>query len=293
MNDLKIGIKNKTNLTVQLEKIYNVTYYQKTSLLSKLLFKENKYPDIYFHKGYLSSEAIHLIENSKIVVVNSNSVKKDIISKSSNIDISKIHVEYPYLIPKIEYDKTIKKEFKKNFDIEKESKLILFRGSDLSKNGLEVIFDIISRMYKKNFTLLIESNSKQISSLRLQMERSNVSFEYRLLEDYKNIDELFIASDIFILPTKLKYFSLDVLKAMYYKNAVFVMEANPSSELIDTFSLIQTAEDRSMSFKVDSLLINKDELKKIQKENYKIAKKYSLSNSIDKITEIINNSFDI
>jgi len=48
MNDLKIGIKNKTNLTVQLEKIYNVTYYQKTSLLSKLLFKENKYPDIYF-----------------------------------------------------------------------------------------------------------------------------------------------------------------------------------------------------------------------------------------------------
>jgi len=292
MNDIKIGIKNKTNLTVQLEKKYNVTYYQKNTFLSKLLFKENTYPDIYFHKGFLSSEAINLIDNSKIVVVSSNSVKKDILLKSPNLDISKIHVEYPYFIPKTEYNKTIKKEFKKNSDIEKESKLILFRGSDLSKNGLDVIFDIISRMYKKNFTLLIESNAKQISSLRLQMERSKVSFDYRLLEDYENIDELFIASDIFILPTKSKYFSLDVLKAMYYKNAVFVMEANPSSELIDTFSLIQTAEDRSMSFKVDSLLINKDELKKIQKENYKIAKKYSLSNSIDKITTIINNSFD-
>ena len=98
-----------------------------------------------------------------------------------------------------------------------------------------MIFDIISRMYKKNFTLLIESNSKQIASLRLQMERSKVSFDYRLLENYENIDELFISSDIFILPTKSKYFSLDVLKAMHYKNAVFVMEANPLLSLLILF----------------------------------------------------------
>ena len=293
MNSIKIAIKNKTNLTVQLEKKYDVTYYEKPTFLSKLLSKKNTNPDIYFHKGFLSSEAVELIEKSQIVVVSSHSVKKEIIDKVSNIDIEKLHVQYPYFINKMEYDKSIKKEFKKKHNLDKESKILFFRGKDLSKNGLDMIFDVISRMYKDNFTLIIESNLKQITPLKLQMERSEVKFNYILLEDYINIDELFIASDIFILPTQQKYFSLDVLKAMYYKNAVFLMESNHASEIIDTFSLINSREDKSVSFKVDSLLINKDELKKIQKENQEIGKNLTLENNVVEISQIIMDSFDI
>lgn len=293
MNSIKIAIKNKTNLTLQLEKKYDVTYHEKPTFLSTLLLKKKTNPDIYFHKGFLSSEAVLLIESSKIVIVSSNSVKKEIIDKVSNIDIEKLHVRYPYFINKIEYDKSIKKEFKRKNNIKKDSKILFFRGKDLSKNGLETVFDIISRMYKENFTLVIESGSKQIVPLKLKMEKSEVKFNYLLLEDYENVDELFIASDIFILPTQQKYFSLDVLKAMYYRNAVFLMESNHGSEIIDTFSLINTSADRSVSFKVDSLLINKDELKKIQKENQKIAQNFSLEKNIEEIVHIITNSFDI
>ncbi len=152
---------------------------------------------------------------------------------------------------------------------------------------------MISRMYKENFTLIIESNSKQIVPLRLKMERADVQFSYILLEDYENIDEIFISSDIFILPTEQKYFSLDVLKAMHFRNAVFLMESNHASEIIDTFSLIQSSDDRSVSFKVDSLLINKDELKKIQKENQKIAQNLTLEKNVEEIEQILTNSFDI
>jgi len=293
MNSIKIAIKNKTNLTLQLEKKYDVTYYEKPTFFSKILLKKNTNPDIYFHKGFLSSEAVGLIESAQIVIVSSNSVKKEIIDKVSNIDIEKLHVQYPYFMNKIEYDKLIKKEFKKKNNIKKDSKILFFRGRDLSKNGLDTVFDIISRMYKDNFTLIIESGSKQIMPLKLQMERSEVKFNYILLEDYENIDELFIASDILILPTQQKYFSLDVLKAMYYRNAVFLMESNHASEIIDTFSLIQSSEDRSVSFKVDSLLINKDELKKIQKENQVIAQNLSLEKNVEEIVQIITNSFDI
>jgi len=293
MNSIKIAIKNKTNLTLQLEKKYDVTYYKKSTLLSKLLLKKNRNPDIYFHKGFLSSEAVSLIENAQVVVVSSNSVKKEIVNKVSNLDIDKLYVQYPYFINKVEYDKSIKKEFKKKNNIKKDSTILFFRGIELSKNGLDAVFDIISRMYKDNFTLVIESSSKQITPLKLQMGRSEVKFNYLLLEDYKDIDELFIASDIFILPTQQKYFSLDVLKAMYYRNAVFLMESNHASEIIDTFSLIQSSEDRSVSFKVDSLLINKDELKKIQKENQKIVRNFTLEKSLEEIVQIITDSFDI
>lgn len=293
MNSIKIGIKNKTNLTAQLEKKYDVTYYEKPSLLSKLLLKKKTNPDIYFHKGFLSRDAVALIENSRIVIVSSNSVKKEIIKKISNIDISKLHIRHPYFLKKIEYEKSIKKEFKKKNNIDKETKILFFRGNNLSKSGLDIVFDVISRMYKDNFILVIESTLKQIAPLKLKMEKSDIKFNYLLLADYENIDELFISSDIFILPTQQKYFSLDVLKAMYYKNAVFLMESNHASEIIDIFSLIQSAGDRSVSFKVDSLLINKDELKKIQKENYKIAQNYTLESSIEEISQIITDSFDI
>lgn len=292
MNSIKIGIKNRTNLTAQLEKKYDITYYEKATFLSKILLKENKYPDIYFHKGALTADAVSQIENSKLVIVNAQNVKHEISNKISNIDIDKITIMYPYYYNSIDFDKKIKKAFKEKHKIESKSKIIFFRGNDLAKSGLATVMDILSRMYKENYTLVIESTSKQIVALRLQLERSNVKFNYQLFEDYSNIEELFIASDIFILPTAQKYFSTDILKAMYYRNAVFLMEANYASEIIDTFSLIQSAEDRSVSFKVDSLLINKDELKNIQKENQKIVKKLSLENSLLKISNLIDKSFD-
>ncbi|MGB5867726.1 MAG: glycosyltransferase, partial [Arcobacteraceae bacterium] len=182
---------------------------------------------------------------------------------------------------------------RKNHSIEKKSKIILFRGNDLAKNGLGYLFDAISRLYEKNFTLIIESNSQQIHQLRTKMEKANLGYPYILLENYENIDELFIASDIFILPTYLKYFAVDVIRAMSYKNAVFLMEQNHASEVVDVFSLIQNDADRSTSFKLDSLLINKEELKNIQKENYNKALEYTLDKSIEKLIKIIKESFDI
>lgn len=292
MNRIKIGIRTKTNLTLQLEKIYDIEYYKKSSFFEKLIFKKNDYPDIYFHKGLISADAIELIENAKLVIVNSLYVQTKILKKLSHLDINKIKIVHPYYHSNIDFDKERKKEFRNKHNIDKKSKVIFFRGKDLQKCGIDVLFDVISRMYKDNFTLVIESSPKQIRPLRLQMERSTPAFSYILLEDYENIEELFIASDIFILPTSQTYFSLDVLKAMYYRNAVFLMESNHASEIIDVFSLIQSGEDRSVSFKVDSLLINKDELKKIQKENQKIALEYTLKNNLTKTSEIMKDFFD-
>lgn len=293
MNGIKIAIKHKTNLTLQLEKLYDVSYYEKPSLLSKLSFKKSNYPDIYFHKGLVNSEALELVKNSKIVIVNAQAQKDQILANLPEVNQKKIEVLYPYYYSKNIYDKNIKKEFKAKYNIEKKSKIILFRANDLSKNGLGYLFDTISRLYEKNFILIIESNTKQIQQLRTKMEKANLDYPYILLENYENIDELFIASDIFILPTQLKYFVVDIIRAMCYKNAVFLMEQNHASEILDVFSLIQNETDRSTSFKLDSLLLNKDELKNIQKENQIKASEFTLDKSIEKLVEIIKKTFDI
>ena len=293
MNNITIAIKNKTNLTLKLEKKYDVTYYKKQTFFSKLLLQEKRYPDIYFHKGFITSEAINFIENSKTTIVSSLNIKCEIINKIPTIDESKIHIQYPYVIKKLKYEKSIKKEFKKKNNIDTNTKIIFFRGDDLSKAGIEVVLDVLDRMHAENFTLIIESNKKQIVPIELKLKRLKVNYSYILFEDYKNMEELFIASDIFLLPTSQKYFSLDILKAMYYKNAVFLMQTNHASEIIDTFSLIQSSEDRSVSFKIDSLLINKDELKKIQEENVTISDAITLENNFLKTEKIIQKYFDI
>lgn len=110
-----------------------------------------------------------------------------------------------------------------------------------------------------------------------------------LLEDYQNSDELFLASDIFILPSYNQSFATNVLKAMFCKNAVFVSSINHANELVDVFSTMDEPDDRSMSFKVDALLSNLDDLKQIKKENRKKALQYSLENNLKRFNEILSN----
>lgn len=292
MNSIKIAIKHKTNLTLKLEKEFIVSYYTQPTVFSKLLFKKESYPDLYFHTGIIDSDAKNLIKNSKIIIVNSKNKKHEILNTFPLIPPEKLNVIYPYYYSRNIYDKNIKKRFRKEFNIDKKSKIIFFRAHNLEKSGLNVLFDSLSRLYEDDFTLIIESTISQIKPLKLKMEKSELKFNYILLNNYKNIDELFMVSDIFILPTTREFFAIDVLKAIIYKNAVFVMDRNDASELLDIFSIIQGKEDKSLSFKIDSLLINKNELKKIQKENYNISLKYTLDISLQKVLAILNKSFD-
>ena len=71
------------------------------------------------------------------------------------------------------------------------------------------------------------------------------------------------------------------------------MAANYASEILDTFSLIQSDIDPSTPFKVDALLSNQEELKKIQKFNYKISLNYNFESYLNIINSIIKKYFDI
>ena len=287
MKSIKIAIKNKTKVTQRLEQLYDVTYFNKPSLLSKLTFRQIQYPDIYFHQGIINDTALNMIENSKKTIVNANGIKLQIMKKLSAINSDKIEIVYPYVNNSIPYTKELKKEFKEKFDIDKKTKMIFFQGKDLVLSGIKSLLEIFEHMHKTNFVLMIESGSKEIEKLKFQINRAKLSYKVLFFEDYKDIDELFIVSDIFILPTQLKLFSPSVLKAMYYKNAVFVMSTNYSAELIDTFSLIKDDNDRSTPFKVDALLTNNDELKKIQKENQKKSLEFEFESRYEIIENII------
>ena len=292
MNQLHIAIKKKTKVTKALESLYDVTYYKEQSLWEKLCFKQKHYPDIYFLQGGITTEVLEFVENSKLTIVTSKKIKKMIMDKKSYLNDKKIEVIYPYLTNKLEFDKSIQEEFRKKHSIEKEDVVLFFSAKDIIKNGIDKFIEIVLDLENKNYQLLFDITSKDKELLSRKLKKARVFEKSLIFIDYENQDELFMAGDIFILPTKLKLFNLAVLKAMYLKNVVFVERDNASSELIDSFSLILGEDDKGVSFKIDSLLKNKKERKKIQKENSLAVKDMKFDKYMKKLQNKIRFHFD-
>ncbi len=293
MKNLRIAIRNKTKLVQKLESLYNIEYDREPSFFEKLFLKDKKPIDIYFHQGIINEKSLEQINRSTKVIVNSNTIKSQIANATEHTKNDKMEVVYPYIDISSKYDKMIKKEFKNKYFIKKNENIIYFTGKDLKISGLEKFLKIIVGLEKSNFKVLIDTDSKQFEKLKADVDKLGLIDKFILLKDYTNKEELFMASDIFVLPTQQKLFVPNVLKAMYFKNAVFVMKANPASEVTDSFSLIYSNEDPSTSFKVNALLSNQQDLNKIQKVNCKIAKKYTLENSLKAIQNLITKNFDI
>lgn len=286
MTKTSIYYKNKTNLIKELEKDERIFVLKKQTLLKKLSFAKKEYADIYFHSGTLDEEAILNIKNSKKTIVNSKLLKKEILEKT---DISKenIKVIYPSINMSYKKPKQIKEELCKKYDIDSTPKIIYFTANNLKTSGVKEFFDIIVTLRSMNKQIIVSSDKNQINALKFLISKYNFGDEVLLLEDYEKPNDLFLVADIFILPTYNKSFATNILKAMYCKCAVLSTTTNYASELIDVFATMENPSDPNTSFKVDALLSREEDLKLIQKENRKIAKKYELSKNLNKLNTII------
>ena len=157
----------------------------------------------------------------------------------------------------------------------------------MKASGVKEFIETLFSLNEQNFIGIIAGDSKQIYNLKFQLSKFSYTEKLLLVEDYEKMDELYLASDIFLLPTYNKSFATNVLKAMYCKCAVFTTVNNHAKELVDVFSTMESPTDRSAPFKVDALLMQKEELKKIKKQNRKIAKKFTLKKNLQKVNEII------
>jgi len=287
MNKISIFYKTKTNLINELEKDERIFTLKKQSFLKKLPFLKKDYPNIYFHSGIIDNEAILNIKNSKKTIVSSKHLKADVLNK---IDILEENIEVIYPSINMIYKKTkeVKEKLCKEFDIDSTPKIILFTAKNLKSAGIKEFFDIIVSLNSMNKQIIISSDKKQISNLKFLISKYNFGDEVLLLEDYPNTNELFLAADIFILPTHNKSFATNILKAMYCKCAVLTTSTNYASELLDVFASIQDPSDGTTSYKIDALLSREEDLKFIQKQNRTIAKEYELSKNLIKLKSIIN-----
>lgn len=285
MKTVQIFSKIRTPLVEALLQEEYVEEFKAPSLLKKITLAKKEYPDIYFHQGKLDNNALDMLKNSKLSIVNSNHVKTQIM-KEVKLDSEKVEVFYPSFIPKEIDIKEAKKEFLAQLDLDKKTKIILFTANNIKSNGVKEFINTILNLNSSNFRVIIASDTQQITNLKFQISKYNFGDRVLLYENFHDMDLLFAISDIFVLPTHNQSFASNILKAMYYKTAVFVTAYNDSSELVDVFATMNLPNDPSTAFKVDALLSRNDDLKMIKKQNQKIAKQFSLEKQIKKCEEI-------
>ncbi len=288
MNKTTIFYKSKNVLIEQLEKQANIEVLKEKNFFSKI-FSAKKFPDIYFHSGTLDDDSKENILNSKMTIVNSFASMNEIIARTK-ISHEKIKVIYPSIDVKYQDPQEIRIKVCEELQIDSESKIIFFTAKNIKSSGVKEFLDICSSLSYQNFKIIIAANNKQIYNLKFQLPKyNNLENKLILLEDYKNIDELFFASDIFILPTYNKSFSSNILKAMFCESVVFVTIENDVREVVDVFASMDSPSDPSIAFKIDAILLSDDDFKQTKEQNRQLALEFTLESNLAKINHIIEN----
>lgn len=283
-----ISYKTKNILTDELSKQHNIEILKEAGFI-KSLFTKKKYADVYFHSGNLDEKSIENIKNAKMTIANSFASMNEIIAKIK-VSHEKIKVIYPSVDIEYKKIKDVKLKLCEELQIDSKNKLIFFTAKNFKTSGVKEFLDICSKITYEDFNVIIAGSKNQIYSLKFQLQKyPNLEDKLILLEDYKNMDDLFLASDVFILPTYNKSFSSNIIKAMFCGCAVFLSIDNDAKEIVDVFASMDSPTDPSMTFKVDAILKGRDDLKLIKKENRKIAREFSLANNLVKINTIIGN----
>jgi glycosyltransferase involved in cell wall biosynthesis len=224
-----------------------------------------------------------MIENSKITIVNS-SILKDEIVKKCVVKPDKIEV----ILPAIETKKFKKSEaklpFYEKYTIAEDKKIVYFSAKNLKGAGFNQFVKICENLEMSNYQTVITCfEDKEEAYAKDVLKHHNMLDSVILLMN----EEIYEVADIFILPTSFTNFSNAVLQAMAAKCAVFVSNDNNVIEILDVFAIMDGRNDSNISYKTDMLLRVTDELKKIQKENYKIAKEYTFEKQQAELDEIL------
>ena len=287
MKQTTVYYKISNTLINNLKHRKDIKILKKPSFITKL-FSKKRYPDIYFHSGELDENSIEFIKNSKFVVTNSFSNLNLILAKTK-ISHEKIKVIYPSVDIKYQKPKELKEKYKDRFSLTENTKIIFFTAKNFKTSGVKEFLQIVSNLSFIDFKVIIAGTKQQLAALEFTLPKySKLEPKIILLDESKEkLDELYLISDVFLLPSYNKNIASSVIKAMFCKCVVFSTMNNDAKEIIDVYATMENPNDPSTAFKIDAILFDENELKKIKKQNRNIALEMSLDKNIEKFNDIL------
>jgi len=275
------------------------------------LFKKNKFyfsldrivcPDIYragdgVHKTFLKIEKktklnpLHFVylfiekrafNKAKKIIAISNMVKQNIITEY-NIEPNKIEVVYNGIPLKEKVDFS---DIKEEFNIKNE-KILLYVGSGFKRKGVKEALDIVAKL-TGDFKFFVIGKEKNMDFYKNYAKYVGIEKKVIFTGPRSDVDKFYSMADIFIFPTKYEPFGSVIIEALNFENVVFTTNTCGGGEILPNEWII----DENTYKKIQYLLDNPDELKKLQKKAKEISKDFSIEKNVEKtlkvISEVIN-----
>ncbi len=197
-------------------------------LFKRLSFKANP-----LHILLLNLER-DFFSNTKHIVANSKMVKDHII-KHYAVPGERIAVIYngvDLLRFTPENKERWKEEVRESLSVPKDAKLLLFVGSGFKRKGLKTLIESIPFMRRSDTRVLVIGKGDS-SAYRSLAEQHNAGDRIIFLEPRKDIERLYAAADLFVLPTLYDPFSNATLEAMAAGVPVVTSGNNGVAELVE------------------------------------------------------------
>ncbi|MBT7557496.1 glycosyltransferase family 4 protein [Candidatus Woesearchaeota archaeon] len=285
--NFQVCLTKKNKLYFSLERIVCPDVYRAGDGVHKVFLNiENKSKLNPLHPIYLFLEK-RCFNNAKFIIANSNMIKDEIID-TYGIRPNKIDVVYNGVESKTINHESSFKKLSKEFDIDKNSSILLYVGSGFKRKGVEEFLEIIAKLKNQSVKAFIIGKEKNLEYYQQLSKDLKIDKTVIFTGPRADVDDFYTISDIFLFPTRYEPFSNVVLEAMSFENAVFTTRQNGAHEILTDEYIMASSKDFSVAKKIDDLLEDAKELSDIKRENKLIASKLSIELNMQKTIEVIN-----
>jgi len=294
-------LKNDTNkkiIHVQFPFIFFDFYYlKKLKKNAKLIltvhdvlphkYMINKNIDLYFIKktyGVFNHYIVHS-EQNKYELTNYFGINKE------KISVVEHGIEMPKRVNKEEII-----NFRKQYNVPKSKKIILFFGSIRENKGLGLLLKALAKIKKEDFFLIIagKAQSKQLYTKYFEIIREknleeNVLFLNRFIND-NEIPILFNISDFIVLPYRSFYSQSGVLiTAVTYQLPVIVSDTGSMGDFVREHNIGKVFKPKSLKQLTENIkFFIEPDLEECKLNEIKCRDKYSWQNIAKKTLEVYN-----
>ena len=285
--NFQVCLTKKNKLYFSLERIVCPDVYRAGDGVHKVFLNiENKSKLNPLHPIYLFLEK-RCFNNAKFIIANSNMIKDEIID-TYGIRPNKIDVVYNGVESKTINHESSFKKLSKEFDIDKNSSILLYVGSGFKRKGVEEFLEIIAKLKNQSIKAFIIGKEKNLEYYQQLSKDLKIDKTVIFTGPRADVDDFYTISDIFLFPTRYEPFSNVVLEAMSFENAVFTTRQNGAHEILTDEYIMASSKEFSVAKKIDDLLEDAKELSDIKRENKLIASKLSIELNMQKTIEVIN-----
>ncbi len=225
---IKLDIPSVTTIHTTLK---SQTHFDGKTRLNKEYAEDTKVERLtsLFYPYIRFLERVYLKKTENFIAV-SNWIKSFIEEENKNIEVIHNGIDLNRFSPRNKPE-----GFRSLDDIDKP--LVLYSGRLLALKGIKVLINSIKTILKKEDVYFVFAGSGDVKRWERLLKINNISNKnYKFLGyvDYEKMHNLYLRSDIFVLPSFTESFPLTILEAMSCKIPVIASNVGGVSEIIES-----------------------------------------------------------